>query len=292
MNAVLPFAAERTRAGDPALDFCLWPYDPPTPPHAASLAGVNLLYAASAGAGCLDAYRSVAGSLRKALGPFRTVWGVKWNGAALSTEFYFYDYTRLERAVPFDRLARAFAPAADVAVPVDDGVPYFMASLELPMVPDAWPARVTQADIYVGNPGSQVSSGICYQVSAAGAELKNFYFFFDARNEWDSILAKAACSAQIPLPQFAADDLLPLYLRDCRVIVVANKRRHDAVYFSGIGIVQLIRFLKSFNYPRDLIAYAEREEKNFAHLSFDVGFDYRLERGRLVTAKSSFYNVL
>jgi hypothetical protein len=292
MNAVLPFTAERTCAEDPALDFCLWSYDPPLPPHAASLAGVNLLYAASAGARCLDAYRSVAGNLRKALGPFRTVWGVKLNGAALSTEFYFYDYERLERATPFERVARAFTPLADVVVPVDDAVPYFMASLELPMAPRAWPARVTEADIYVGNPGSQVSSGICYQVSAAGAELKNFYFFFDAKKEWDSIVAKAACSAQIPLPEFALDELLPSYLRDCRVIVVANKRRHDAVYFSGIGIAQLIRFLKSFNYPRDLVDYAEREERNFAHLSFDVGFDYRLEQGHLVTAKSSFYNVL
>ncbi len=292
MTALLSFAAERARAEDPALDFCLWPYDAPAPVHAGSLAGVNLLYAASAEAGCADAYRAAAAGLRKALGAFRTVWGVKWNGASLSTEFYFYDYSRLERTASFARIARAFAPVADVTAPVDDNVPYFMASLELPMTRAAWPARVTEADIYIGNPGSQVSSGICYQVGPAGAELKNFYFFFDARAEWDAITAKAACSAQVPLPEFLLDEVLPPYLRDCRVVVIANKRRHDAAYFSGIGIAQLIAFLKQFNYPRALIDYAEREQKNLAHLSFDVGFDYRLEGDRLVTAKSSFYNVL
>jgi hypothetical protein len=231
-------------------------------------------------------------SLRAALGPFRSVWGVKWDGRALSAEFYFYDYNRLERAAPFRKIARAFAPIAEVAVPVNDGLPYFMTSLELPMAPHTRPLRVQNADIYIGNPGSQVSSGICYEVSEAHTELKNFYFFFDAKSDWDSIVAKAACSAQVPLLEFELDQVMPAYLRDCRVIVVANKRRHDAVYFSGIGIAQLIRFLKEFGYPASLIDYAEREERNFAHLSFDVGFDYRLEAGRLVTAKSSFYNVL
>ncbi|HEX3756787.1 MAG TPA: hypothetical protein VHV26_17090, partial [Rhizomicrobium sp.] len=80
MRAVPTFAAEPARAGDPALDFCLWPYDLPSPRHATSLAGANLLYAASAEAGCLDAYCSLTESLRAALGPFRSVWGVKWDG--------------------------------------------------------------------------------------------------------------------------------------------------------------------------------------------------------------------
>jgi hypothetical protein len=290
MTAILPFRAYPAQAGDPALDFCLWPYDPPASVHGASLAGINLLYAAAAGAGCLDRYRALADNLRRALGPFRSVWGAKWNGTSLSAEFYFYDYKRLERSVPFHRIARAFAPV-EVTAPVNDGITYFMASLELPMTAGAWPPRIAEADIYVGNPGSQVSSGICYQIGAAGAELKNFYFFFDAKDEWDSILAKAACSAQLPLTDFVLDEVLPPYLRECRVIVIANKRRHDAIYFSGIGIAQLIRFLENFRYPAPLIDYAKRESANFAHLSFDVGFDYRFEQGRLVTSKSSFYNV-
>ena len=292
MSALLSFPAERARAGDPALDFCLWPYDPPSPPRADSLRGVNLLFAAAAEAGCLDIYQSMAADLREALGPFRTVWGLKWNGAAASTEFYFYDYARLERAIPFARIAQAFAPYARVTAPVEDRIPYFMASLEMPMACGGWPARTEKADIYIGNPGSRVSSGICYEVDATGTELKNFYFFFDARAEWDDIVAKAACSALVPLADFPLAAVLPEWLRDCRVIVAANKRHHDAVYFSGIGVAQLIRFLKHFGYPSALIAYAEREARRFAHLTFDVGFDYRMEAGRLVILKSGFYNVL
>lgn len=292
MSAVLPFAAERARTGDPALDFCLWPYDPPAVPHAASLAGVNLLYAAAAQADCMEAYRGMAAGLRAALGPFRTVWGVKWDGTVLSNEFYFYDYERLERAHSFAHIAAAFAPHCAVTAPVDERVPYFMVSVETPMAAGGFPARAAQADIYVGNPGSQVSSGICYQVDALGIEMKNFYFFFDARRDWDAIAAKAACSALVPLAGFPFDAVLPSWLRDCRVIVVANKRRHDAVYFSGIGIAQLVRFLKTFGYPSALAAYAEREADNLAHLTFDVGFDYRMEDGRLAILKSGFYNVL
>jgi hypothetical protein len=292
MSAVLPFAAERARTGDPALDFCLWPYDPPAVPHAASLAGVNLLYAAAAQAGCLEAYRGMAAGLRAALGPLRTVWGIKWDGTALSNEFYFYDYERLARAHSFAHIAAAFAPHCAAAAPVDARVPYFMVSVETPMGAHAFPARAARADIYVGNPGSQVSSGICYQVDGSGTEMKNFYFFFDARKDWDAITAKAACSALVPFEGFPFDAVLPPWLRDCRVIVVANKRRHDAVYFSGISIAQLVRFLKTFGYPPALTAYAEREMDNLAHLTFDVGFDYRMEDGRLVVLKSGFYNVL
>jgi hypothetical protein len=292
MSAVPPFAAERARTGDPALDFCLWPYDPPAMPHAASLAGVNLLYAAAAQAGCMEAYRGMAAGLRAALGPHRTVWGVKWNGTALSSEFYFYDYERLERAHSFARIAAAFTPHCAVTVPVDDRVPYFMVSVETPMAAGAFPACAARADIYVGNPGSRVSSGICYQVDGSGTEMKNFYFFFDAREEWEAVAAKAACSALAPPAEFPFDAVLPPWLRDCRVIVVANKRRHDAVYFSGIGIAQLVRFLETFGYPPILTAYAGREADNLAHLTFDVGFDYRMEDGRLVILKSGFYNVL
>lgn len=290
--AVMGFAPEGADGADPPVDFCLWDYPPPAPPHRASLRGVNLLYAAAEHAGCLGPYRQAAASLRAALGPFRTVWGVKKDGGTLSAEFYFYDYDRLERAAPFSRIAAAFAPVARVNAPVDDAVPYFMTSIELPLRAGAFPADAPAADVYIGNPGSGVSSGICYEVGPAGAQLKNFYFFFDAQSDWESVVAKAACSAHLPLPQFSPEALFPPWLREARVAVIANKRYYDSVYFSGIGIDALIRFLRHFDYPAALVDYAQSQSRNFDHLQFDVGFDYRMEAGRLVTAKSSFYNVL
>src|SRR6185503_9693661 len=83
----LAIAAELATADDPPVDFCLWAYDPPTPMR--------------------------RGDLR----------GVKKNGAQLSSEFYFYDYERLERAASFAAIAEAFAPVAEVAVEVDQAIP-------------------------------------------------------------------------------------------------------------------------------------------------------------------------
>jgi hypothetical protein len=289
----LAIAPELATADDPPVDFCLWAYDPPAPMRRGDLRGVNLLYAAAELRGCQDAYRRAASALRAELGAFRTVWGVKKNGATLSSEFYFYDYERLERAASFARIAAAFAPVAEVAVEVDQAIPYFMTSIELPMAPGALPARIEAADIYIGNPGSGVSSGICYEVGQGGrTELKNFYFFFDAQADWDSVVAKAGCSAHVPFGALEPDELFPDWLRAARVAVIANKRYHDSVYFSGVGIDALIRFLRRFEYPQALADYAEANRAAFGHLQFDVGFDYRVEGGRLITAKSSFYNVL
>jgi hypothetical protein len=286
------FEPERARPGDPPVDFCLWAYDPPAPVHPGSLAGINLLYAAAEQGGGLAAYRALAASLRRAVGPFRTVWGVKQDGERLSAEFYFYDYARLERATPFARIAAAFAPVAEVTVAVDEAIPYFMASIELPLPIGPGAARIAAADVYIGNPGGGMTSGICYEASEAGLEMKNFYFFFDAQADWEAVVAKAGCSAHVPFGSIRPDALFPEWAREARVAVVANKRRHDALYLSGIGVDALLAFLRRFRYPAALIDYAAQRRDAFAHLQFDVGFDYRVEDGRLVTGKSSFYNVL
>jgi hypothetical protein len=291
VSAAFTFTPEMAAGGDPPVDFCLWAYEPPAPMRAGSLRGVNLLYAAAELAGCAAPYRQAAASLRAALGPFRTVWGVKRNGSVLSAEFYFYDYDRLTRAAPFARIAAAFGPVAQVTAPVDDAVPYFMTSVELPMGAGAFPVNVSVADVYIGNPGSGVSSGICYEVGPSGAELKNFYFFFDAQQDWESVVAKAGCSAHVPFGSISPGALFPDWLRQARVAVIANKRHYDSAYFSGVGIEALVRFLRHFGYPAALVDYAEEHSLRFAHLQFDVGFDYRVQAGRLIIAKSSFYNV-
>jgi len=286
------FVPELATPGDAPVDFCLWDYPMPAAVRQGSLRGANLLYFAADRAGSLAAYRGLAASLRATVGPFRTVWGVKKNGATLSTEFYFYDYARLERAVSFARIAEGFAPVATVAVAVDEATPYFMTSIELPLALPSAPLTIAGADLYMGNPGGGMTSGICYEASAQGLEMKNFYFFFDGQADRESAIAKAGCSAFLPFGTISPDDLFPSWSRDARVLVVANKRRHDALYVSGIGIDALLLFLRDFDYPADLVAFAEDRRDAFAHLLFDVGFDYRIERGRLVTAKSSFYNVL
>lgn len=287
------FPIERMLADDPLRDFCLWDYVAPRPAAADAISGVNLLYASATMAGSINAYRDLVATLRQAVGPYRTVWGVKWHKGLASAEFYFYDYARTERAVPFKQIAAAFAPVADVHVCLDEALPYFMASIEVPLSVRAERHQVQAIDIYVGNPDeSGISSGLCYEVADDEIQFKNLYYFFDARNDWDSVLAKAACSAHVPLGSVRAEAVFPNWLREARVVVVANKRLNDGAYFSGIGVDALIRFMEHFDYPVELVCFARENRDQLAHLLFDVGYDYRVENGHVVLGKSSIYNVL
>jgi hypothetical protein len=292
MTITVPHTFEIAVGRDDAYaDFCLWPYALATQPAPDAVQGVSLLFAAANIGNCVPEHQAMVAALRQGLGPFRTVYGVKWNGHALGCELYFYDYERIDRTVPFRRTASLLSPHVTVANVVDETVPYFMASVEIPMQRNEFPRALDAVDIYIGNPGSSVSSGICYRADTNGSELKNFYFFFDRRRDWDEIVRKAATSAQVPLPRFDIQAILPRWLTDCRIVVVANKRACDAVYFSGISIDQLIRFLAEFGYPPALVAYAKEARSRLAHLQFDVGFDYRIEPRGLRVLKSGFYNV-
>ena len=72
---------------------------------------------------------------------------------------------------------------------------------------------------------------------------------------------------------------------------MANKQTHDCVYFSGIGVEQLEFFLGRFEYPEPIVRFVRVNRANLDHLLFDVGVDYRLEAGKLVSLKSGYYGV-
>ena len=228
--------------------------------------------------------------LRQRLGAYETVWGVKNESGALSLELYFYDYEREERAFSFAEIMGAMAPAVRCAY-APPQLPYFMASVNLPLDAAAYPFDLTHADFYIGNPGSTVSSGICYQGDATGMELKNFYFFFDRRAEWDAAMQKLTNSAYFLSALTAIEEVLPGWLTDCEILVVANKRRNDAVYASRVTAATLARFLKAHGYPRAVTAHLEENLERYRHLLFDVGYDYQPETTGVSFPKSSFYNV-
>jgi len=232
-------------------------------------------------------------ALIAANGPFRTVWGVKHANGKLSWEFYFYDYARLSRR--FDMAA--FAGATRGIIPVTapfgaDQTPYFMYSVELTAEHVNGAAAIDQIDIYIGNPGSTVSSGICYGVSARGTELRNFYFFFNARDHREDIRAKIAAGAFIPAPDLKMDNFLWPEMT-AQTIVVANKRHGDALYFSRIPVAQLAHFQKTLDFPDPLQSYLAENQHRFAHLLFDVGYDWIAEPdGGMRYVKGSYYGLL
>jgi hypothetical protein len=283
---------ELVKPGEPLVDFCLWEY-PPHAPAAGKLRSVNQLFA-SFEAERMDARAGeVVAAIRNAFGESRTVWGVKQEGGHVSWELYFYDYARLERERSVTRLLAAIRPWVACDVEIGGQNPYFMFSIDLDADIVSGRKPLAEVQMYIGNIGSNVSSGICYAVSRNATRLKNFYFFFDARREMDEIEGKLASSAYLADAGFDLSRVLWPELRDCQTIVVANKPDRDGVYFSRIDATQLLVFLKRLRYPEAHIRYVEQNAGRIDHLLYDVGFDYRLdgEGGELQILKSAYYGV-
>ena len=131
-------------------------------------------------------------AVRAEIGSFRTVWGVKRKGADFSWELYFYDYERLERRVSIERVLGALAPFAPSSLSLSPLRPYFMFSIDIDAALGERRRSIEEISVYLGNPSSVVSSGLCYQLAASGLRFDNLYYFFDARDDWDDIVGKVA----------------------------------------------------------------------------------------------------
>jgi len=275
---------------DPAIDFCLWPYTAPSS-SAAKLRSINLLNHSFEVAGADDRLPEVTQAIRRGFGLFNTVWGVKKRGDELSWEYYFYDYDRLDRTSSISRLLQVTRPYFDCPLVAHEGRPYFMFSVDLD---DALIKRDRQLDelnIYIGNVGSDVSSGICYSQTEAGLRMDNLYYFFDAKRQWDDIVGKVACSAHLDLPGLQIEQILWPELIDCQTIVVANKKYCEGLYFSRITVDQLLLFMKHLAYPADLVLFIEKNRNRLDHMLYDVGIDYVMDDGCIVPVKSAYYGV-
>jgi hypothetical protein len=288
MNAVQRFEYATSR--DPALNYCLWQYSPAVPAED-KFRSVNLLFHSFDHAGIAARAFDIVDAIREAIGPFRTVFGVKLLHDRLAWEFYFYDYQRRQREVSIARVLDAIRPLAPCRVRPNENLPYFMFSLDLDAELAEGRRDIDVVHMYVGNPGSTVSSGIAYAVRAQGTTLENFYFFFDAASQLPEASRKICTSAHFDDMSMAVDAVLVPQLRTCKTICVANKQTHDCVYFSGVDVQQLLFFLKRLGYPEAIVSFVRQNLTNLDHLLFDVGFDYRMEGGRLSILKSGYYGV-
>lgn len=283
---------ERTAPRDRYADYCLWDYEPLAAP-AGKLRSANLLWRAIEVSGGGPALVAACKALRAALGQGQTVYGVKQIGGRLSFEFYFYDYARLQRKVSITRVLSILAPWVKCPVTPFEQRPYFMFSIDLDQDIASGQRSLDTINVYVGNPGSSVSSGICYEQTTAGLRLANFYFFFDAKREMESIVGKICCSAHHDLPDFPLSSVLrPELTKNCAVIVVANKKFNDGIYFSRVPVDPLIGLLKQEGFPADLVSFAQQYRDDLDHLLYDVGLDYTVEAGRVKITKSAFYGLL
>lgn len=279
---------EFTTDQDPFYDFCLWEYKP-VAPHEGKFRAINLLFHSFDFTGIDERGFDLVRAIRAGFGPSNTVCGIKQREGKIVWEFYFYDYRRRERDRSITRLREIIRPFVGCHLKVNENSPYFMFSIDIQGDLISGARDLEEIHMYIGNPGSTVSSGICYSLTDRGTRLENFYFFFDARREWDEIVAKAACSACMDSTQVGMDQILWPELIKCRVIVVANKQQNDSVYFSGIDVDQLILFLNRMKYPRGLVSFVEENRTRLDHLLYDVGFDYRMEGKELLILKSGYY---
>jgi hypothetical protein len=286
-------AAERfeyATASDPALNYCLWQY---APARAAEdkFRSINLLLHSFELARVDERAYEIVDAIREAIGPFRTVFGVKLLQGRLAWEFYFYDYARREREVSISRVLEAIRPLVRCDVRPTETLPYFMFSLDLDADLAAGRRDLDVVHMYVGNPGSTVSSGIAYAVRTSGVTLENFYFFFDGERQLNEAAGKICSSAHFDDTRLPIEAVLVPQLRRCKTLCVANKQTHDCIYFSGVDVSQLIYFLERLAYPSPVVAFVREHAPRLDHLLFDVGFDYRMEDGRLRILKSGYYGV-
>jgi hypothetical protein len=281
---------EYATASDPALNYCLWAYEPPASPED-KFRSINLLLQSFDHEGVDVHGFAIVEAIREEIGAFRSVFGIKLIGGRLAWEFYFYDYARRDREVSISRVLAAIRPHAGCDVPINESLPYFMFSLDLDEALARGERKLEVVHMYIGNPGSAVSSGIAYAVHAEATRLENFYFFFDARLQRDEAADKIRSSAYFDATRLPIDAVLVPELRECRTICVANKQTHGCVYFSGVDVDQLLYFLRWLNYPAPIVEFVAAERGRLDHLLYDVGFDYRMEEGALVVLKSGYYGV-
>ena len=281
---------EYTTDQDEFFDYCLWEYKPVVP-CLKKFRSLNLLYHSFDVMNVSERMFDVVADIRKGLGISRTVWGIKQAGEEIRWEFYFYDYRRRERERSITRLLSAIRPYVTCGITPNENYPYFMFSIDVNDDLVRGGGSLDEIHMYIGNPGSTVSSGICYSVTQERTRLENFYFFFDAATQREEIVGKIACSACVDTTRIPIDSILWPELRQCRVIVVANKQHNDCIYFSRINVDQLLFFLRRMNYRRELVSFIEDNRSMLDHLQYDVGFDYRMEDGGLKILKSGYYGI-
>ena len=282
------FAFEYATDRERLYDFCLWEYRPPVP-AAGKLRPVNLLRHSFLSQGVGGRGDEVIESLRAGLGDSRTVWGIKQDASGISWEFYFYDYARLQRECSVPRVLDILRPLVPCAVKTSEQQPYFMFSIDLAHAQLNEGRPLEEVQLYIGNVGTRVSSGICYSVMEQETTLKNFYFFFDAKADQQDIVSKLTSSAYLPAGTCPLEEVLWPALVDCQTIVVSNKRDRDGVYFCRVSVRQLLHFLRRTGWAASQIEFIERHESELDHMRYDVGFDYRFEEGGLRIVKSAWY---
>lgn len=279
---------ERVGADDEFHDYVLTPYAPPADPTG-KLRSSNLLVESFALAGVEAEGLRMLERVRGVLGPFRTVFGIKrrHDTGELAWELYFYDPGHTRADVSVARLVELLAPEIVVDAREPRPLSWHMLSVEL----DAGSLRGAQpvpVHVYVDTSKHKLANR-SYELRGEALELENLYTFHDPALEIDEILGRLRASVHWSPREASLSTVLFPELLECHSLCVANKRRADAIYCSRVATRRLDGFFERFGWPAPLRAWVDARRGDLDHLLWDVGYDYRFERGRVVHGKSSLY---
>ena len=193
--------------------------------------------------------------------------------------------------ISIERLVNACAGQLALPKTVNPNVPYFMFSFDLTEKAAVQNGTLDSVHVYIGNPGSDVSSGIAYEFTQSSRQLENFYFFFDAQEHQDQIVDKLQCSVFSESWSVPIELLYRPELKGCHTICLANKRTCDTIYYSGVDIDQLLFFLEWQKYPADFSGFVRDRRSQLDHLRYDVGIDYRVLNRQIAFLKHGIYGV-
>ncbi len=281
---------ERMRLGDPYFNYCSWPYVPPNP-GLGKLRPSTLLFRAIEEMPHGQWVCGIVQAIQRGIGDFRSVYGIKQIDGQWALEIYIYDYGREDRVISIERLVNACAGQLALPKTVNPNVPYFMFSFDLTEKAAVQNGTLDSVHVYIGNPGSDVSSGIAYEFTQSSRQLENFYFFFDAQKHQDQIVAKLQCSVFSESWSVPIELLYRPELKNCHTICLANKRTCDTIYYSGVDVDQLLFFLDWQKYPADFSGFVNDRRSQLDHLRYDVGIDYRVMNGQIAFLKHGIYGV-
>ncbi len=288
---IAPIQAQRPRLATTPMESCgpddcfhdyvLLEYEP-VASAVDKLRSLNVLVESFALGGVEKEGVALMNAVRRGLGPFRTVWGIKWHHArrALGWELYFYDFKREHADISIPNLTRILAPHVEVEGREPRPLPWHMFSVEIDG-PKLRREAASALDIYVDMRS--------YKCSGDGAVFENVYTFHHARSEIDDILHRLRACVHFDPERDRLERLMPPHLFNCRKICVANKRRADALYFSRVTTRALMRFLEDQGWPEELSAFVDGREKELNHLLWDVGIDFRATDGGATPVKTGIY---
>jgi len=272
---------ELTNENDKFFDYCHFDYKPKID-FLNKYRSVNLLKHSFELMGAPSEFEKLNNILQENIGLKNTVWGVKKNGENLFWEYYFYNWKKKNPKIKISTILNALKELFNFNGEIDENLNYSMFSVDISK--DIFAnKKIEGIHVYVGNHN--------YFFDGNNLKLENHYLFFNPKEQIKQILDGVKNSAYIDFTKIDLKEILIPQLLQCKTVCVAKKQTNDAVYYSGLNLKQFIFFLKKFEYPKKIIEFLEFNSNKLDHLQYDIGFDYKMENGKLKILKSGYYGV-